>query len=395
MTKIRCNAATPLFHADRPHLALVALFLLLLVNAIQSARAAVLPEERGDILYHSYDGGGVKIDGPSVLLRKNFGDSVSAGFNHYVDNVSSASIDVVVSASEYTEMREENTLSIDYLRDKTTMSLGYTHSVESDFDATTISLNISQDMFGDLTTVSLGFAQGDNIVRQTGNSGFEEDAKLRSYRVSVSQIFTKNLVMAFALETITDQGYLNNPYRSVRYFDATSALQYSFQQEIYPATRTSNALALRANYYLEQRAALHLGYRLFGDSWGIDASTIELGYTLPYGANWIFETSLRYYDQTEADFYSDLFPFQNAQNFLARDKELSRFNSTTIGVGASYEFDNSEWNAIKRASLNLNLDLIYFDYQDFRDLTQTAVAGTEPLYSFDATVFRVFGSIWF
>lgn len=355
----------------------------------------MLPEERADILYHSYEGGGVKIDGPSLLIRKNFGDSVSAGINHYVDNVSSASIDVIVSASGYTEQREENSISLDYLRQKTTMSLGYTRSVESDFDATTISLNVSQDMFGDLTTVSMGFALGDNIVGQNGNPSFSEETKVRSYRVSVSQIFTRNLILAFALETITDQGYLNNPYRRVRYFDATSATQFSFQDEVYPSTRTSNAVAVRANYYLQQRAALHAGYRLFGDSWGIDASTIELGYTLPYGKEWIFETSLRFYEQGKADFYSDLFPFQDAQNFLARDKELSSFNSITIGAGASYEFDNKDWSKIKRGSLNLNIDLIYFDYEDFRDLTKTAAVGNEPLYSFDATVIRVFSSIWF
>ncbi|HEY5740324.1 MAG TPA: hypothetical protein VIW27_11395, partial [Gammaproteobacteria bacterium] len=102
------------------------------------AGAAVLPEERADLLYHRYDGGGAEIDGPSLLVRKNVGDAVSVGFNHYVDNVTSASIDVLVSASEYTERREENSLNLDYLRQKTTMSLGYTRSLESDFDATTL-----------------------------------------------------------------------------------------------------------------------------------------------------------------------------------------------------------------------------------------------------------------
>ncbi len=34
------------------------------------AVAQVLPEDRADALYHSYDGGGVKITGPSILLRK-------------------------------------------------------------------------------------------------------------------------------------------------------------------------------------------------------------------------------------------------------------------------------------------------------------------------------------
>ena len=124
----------------------------------------MLPEDRADLLYHSYDGGGVEIDGPSLLVQKSLGSSVSLGFNHYVDNVTSASIDVVVTASEYTEERTENSFSIDYLRQKSTMSFGYTKSDESDFDATTYSVSISQDMFGDLTTVSMGFAVGDIVI---------------------------------------------------------------------------------------------------------------------------------------------------------------------------------------------------------------------------------------
>ena len=367
---------------------------LLLLFLCAEAAAAVLPEERADLLYHSYDGGDVEIDGPSVLLRKNLGNSVSVGFNHYVDNVTSASIDVVVTASEYTEEREENTFAIDYLRQKTTMSAAYTRSEESDFDATTLSLGISQDMFGDLTTLSIGFSFGDNVITQNGNDDFEEDATVRSYRVDLSQIFTRNLVMAFTFQTITDEGYLNNPYRSVRFEDPGSENGYSFQPEVYPETRTSNALALRANYYLEQRAALHAGLRLFEDSWDIDATTYEIGYTLPYEEDWIFGARLRLYDQSNADFYSDLFPFEDSQNFLARDKELSSFSSTTIGVSASYQFGRA-WKAIDRGSLNLELDWIRFDYDDFRDLTKSGDVGEEPLYSFDAQVIRFYTSFWF
>jgi hypothetical protein len=274
------------------------------------------------------------------------------------------------------------------------MSLGYTKSVESDFEATTMSLGVSQDMFGDLTTVSLGFALGDNVVGQNGNDAFAEDVTVRSYRLGLSQIVTRNLVMALTVETITDQGFLNNPYRSVRYRDSGSANGYSFQPEVYPATRTSNAIAVRGNYYLEQRAALHAGLRVFEDSWGIEATTYELGYTLPFEQDWIFETRLRLHDQGNAEFYSDLFPFPDAQNYLARDKELSSFTSTTFGLGASYDFGRA-WTTIERGSLNLEVDWIRFDYNDFRDLTASGDIGNEPLYSFDAQVTRVFLSIWF
>lgn len=378
--------------AYRPYLARYYLLpLLLLCNQLF---AAVLPEERGDLLYHAYDGGGVEVTGPSLLLRKNFGNSVGIGLNHYVDNVSSASIDVVVSASPYTEKRVENSIALDYLHNKSTMSFGFTHSNESDFDATTMVLGVSQDMFGDLTTVSLGFAFGDNIIRKNGDDNFEETAQVRGYRLGISQIFTRNLVTAFTLETITDEGYLNNPYRSVRYADSSSPNGYSFQSEVYPETRTSNAISLRANYFLAQGSALNGAVRLFSDSWNMEATSYEIGYTFPYRDDWIFDTRLRYHDQSSAEFYSDLFPFRDAQNYLARDKELSTFTSTTVGLGASYAFGRG-WSLIDRGSLNLELDWIRFDYADFRNLTEPGPVGDEPLYSFDAQVTRLFASFWF
>ncbi len=121
-----------------------------------SVRAEVLPEDRADILYHYYDGGGVQIDGPSILVRKKIGQSVSLSGNYYVDTVSSASIDVVTQASQYSEERTETSLGVDYLRGDTTMSLALTRSDESDYQAETLNLGISQEVFGGLTTVSHG-----------------------------------------------------------------------------------------------------------------------------------------------------------------------------------------------------------------------------------------------
>lgn len=377
---------------------LALLLLPALIFNVSSVFAAVLPEDRADVLYHSYDGGGAEISGPSYLVRKKFSENFSATINHYEDSVSSASIDVITisGASPYTEERTEQSLSLSYLNEKTVMGLGVTESIESDYDAKTFSLNISQDMFGDLTTVSLAYAQGENIVRNNFNDAFIEDVDVRSYRLSLSQVMTTDLILALVWETITDQGYLNNPYRRVRYVDPGNALNYIWQEEVYPNTRTSNAVGVRANYYLPHRAALHAGYRYFSDTWGIEAQTYELGYTLPYKEDWTLEFKYRFYDQTKADFYSDLFPFESAQNYLARDKEMSTFNSHTFGVGANYEFLKNGSGFLKRGSVNLGYDFIRFEYDDFRDLRVSGVVpGTEPLYGLDAEVIRFFVSVWF
>ena len=106
---------------------------LILLTFSQVVLAGVLPEDRTDLLYHRYEGGGVEIDGPSLLVRKKVGKSVSLVGNYYVDMVSSASIDVVTTASPYTEERTQWSLGMDYLRGNTTSSTNYTSSVESDF----------------------------------------------------------------------------------------------------------------------------------------------------------------------------------------------------------------------------------------------------------------------
>lgn len=370
-------------------------FLPLFLLAFTSANAAVLPADRADALYHVYEGGGLEVVGPSILVRKQISESLSLSGNYYVDSISSASIDVITTASPYTEERVQNTVSLDFLHGKTLMSAGYSTSVENDFDATTFSFNVSQDMFGDLTNIGMGASFGSNIVTKTGDTSFEETMVSRGFHLSLLQVITKNLVISSALEVITDEGFLNNPYRSVRYIDSTAGKGYSYQLEVYPNTRTSNAFAVRAKYYLPSKSAIGVGYRIFGDSWGVESNTFELSFQTAMWKDYIFEVSYRFYDQTAASFYSDLFPFINAQNFLARDKELSTYTDQTLGFGVSHDFIANGSGLFKKASINFNVDLMSFEYADFKDLRSTNAVSTEPLYTLDANVYRIFVSLWF
>jgi len=361
------------------------------------AFAGVLPEDRTDVLYHLYDGGGVEIDGPSILVRKKVGKSVSLVGNYYIDMVTSASIDVVTTASPYTEERKQWSLGADYLRGNTTMRVNYTSSEESDYDAATYSFSVSQDMFGDLTTLTLGYALGDDLVRRSDDPLFERDLDKQMYSIGVTQILTKNLISTLNFETITDEGYLNNPYRSVRYADSGSALGYSFEPELYPNTRTSNSVGLRARYYLPYRAAIEGEYRYFIDTWDIEGHTGSLTYIHPW-RDFTFTGKFRYHNQTGAHFYSDLFSRSEATNFRGRDKELSALTSYTVKLKAAYELlsdDGNDWGFIKKASVSASLHLLHVDYDNFSDLTALQPIGSEPLYQLDADIFQIFFSFWY
>jgi hypothetical protein len=376
------------------HVFVAAVVLLASLAALPS-RAGVLPDDRADVLYHRYQGGGVTIDGPSLLVRKKFAEKYSVSASYYVDMVSSASIDVVTTASPYREQRDQAGLSLDVLDDKTQYTVSVVRSEESDYSASTASFDVSQDLFGDLTTVSFGVSRGWDDVRKNGDPQFDEPVDRRSYRFGLSQIVTPQLMLGLAYETITDEGFLNNPYRSVRYLEPDAAAGFSFQPEVYPRTRTSNAAALNARHFLPYRAALDGEYRWFTDTWGITAHTLRAGYTHPLGQRWLLEGGYRWYQQSAADFYSDLFPRADYQNFLARDKELSSFTSQMVSVGATFELPAFAGRFLQRSTVSFFYDRMTFSYDDFRDITAGGVPGTEPLYSFDANVFRVLFSGWF
>jgi len=373
-------------------IALVALYVI--IN--NQSHAAVLAEDRIDVLYHNYDGGGITIDGPSVLVRKSIGNTTSISANYYIDSISSASIDAITQASSYNEKRTQKSISIDYLYDKSIMSYSYTNSTENDFEAVTHSFNISQETFGGLSTISLGYSAGNNHISKSTDNIFSQNADTKDYRLSLSQVFTKNFLMGLTYEVITDEGFLNNPYRQVRYISPSDPNATIFQDEKYPKTRTSNATSINFRYYLPYRAAVYGGYRYFTDTWDIEADTFDIGYVHPYQNNWIFDVSLRFYSQTRASFFSSLFPFVDAQNYLASDKELSTFSSNAISAGATYSIKKEKLSFFEKGTLNFYLDRFSYNYDDFLDTTVTGITpGTEPAYKFSANVIRFYLSLWF
>ena len=386
--------------------------LLALAVLAAPASGGVLPEDEADLMYHSYQGGDITVKGPSVLIRKKVGDSLSLTYNYYEDMISSASIDVKLSASPYHEIRKQNSFGVDYLHGKTTYSVGYIYSKEPDYIASTTYYSLSQDMFGDLTTITLGYRRGwDQVYRDLcaaphptdsecpdiiNDPTFHERADHWGYSFGLTQILTRNLLATLNYEIDTDQGYLANPYRQIRY-QSTGGAGFTLAPQIYPNTRTSNAASVLLKYYLPWRATLTGSYRFYHDTWDVTGSTVEADYTLPVWKRWIFDGSVRYYTQTHASFFSDLFPYANYSNFMARDRELAAFDSVTLGVGATYQFDIPQAPWIHKSTANIRYDRLMINYKDYRDALLAAQygAGSEPLYKLDANVLEVFLSIWY
>jgi hypothetical protein len=345
------------------------------------------------------------ITGESALVRKKITEDFALEGSYFIDNVSGASIDVLSQASQIKDERKQKTLTAQFVHDKTTYSATYIDSVERDYKSNTTSFSLSQDMFGDLTTMNLGFARTrDGVGENDGTAlvpviSWLGHAESRSYTLGLSQILTKNLITGATLEVITDDGYLANPYRSIRYVEPGTAKGYAPGSQVYPDTRTSTSIEGRVKYFLPYRAAITGTYRYFTDTWGIVGNTYELDYTHPISNIWILEGRFRYYKQNHAEFYSDLFAYADEYRFEARDQDLAAQDNYTVGAKVTYAFLPDGWKMFKRATATFDVSRITFHYLDFRDIKYFGVPdylpGDEPLYQFNATVYQIYMSMFF
>ncbi len=343
------------------------------------AEAADLPEDRADLMYHSYSGGGVTATGPALLLRKSIGDTFSLSASYYVDAVSNASIDVVTTASRYHEERIERSVGLDYVYRDALVSLAASKSQEPDYVADSASVDVTQDFFGGMTTLNLGYSRGWDTVGKRGYPAFSQPADHWQYRAGVTQILTPQWLVSANVEAISDAGYLGSPYRAARVFGATVP-------ERDPNTRSSRAVALRATGSLDSDAAVHAEYRYFWDTWDIRANTLELGYSrYAQARRWLLDATLRYYKQGHASFYSD--NFTSDMTYMSRNRQLGTYHDVGLGAKATY----SAWRVPARYEVKLNgaLERLRFQYSDFTDIR------TGKAYAFDATVLELYVSATF
>ncbi len=373
-----CEPTTPSFLGEwRLHF-----FICLIVTFYHATCvAAVLPENRADALYHYYKGGGVTVDGPALLVREDIANNISVSASYYADTVSSASIDVVTTASPYKEKRTEYGGGIDFLHRDSLMSLSFTNSKEPDYIADSLNVDYAQDFFGGMTTASLGYSYGNDTLSENNNPTFKDQANRYQYRLGVSQIITSTLRVNLDYEAITDGGYLNSPYRSARFNGAAVP-------ENYPRSRSSHALAFRTIKYFPSHASARFDYRFFRDTWEIAANTAELAYNTYIAVPLLMELRYRYYIQNNASFYSDNIKQSLLPTYRSRDKELSSFTSHAIGAKLSYELKGHP-AFVNKLTANISYDFIRFNYDDFTDVRNG------QRYNFDANVLQLFLSVWY
>ena len=250
-------------------------------------------------------------------------------------------VDIIASASP--ETRRQISGKVGYQWDSTTASFGAGLSDEPDYKSYFINTDGRLDLNQKLTTVNWGasftysdiaaslasntaadFGAYTNQIRQNGADSYLYGSRHDvSANAGVTQILSRNALIAGNLSFTRSAGYLSNPYKATelafddphQFIDSTGLRTVTLKGvlEERPRLRNQWDFDVRFVQYVgDTDAAVHLDYRFFHDDWGIDAHTFDVSYYQPLGDGWMIVPGGRYYTQSAADFYQPFFLFNQA-----------------------------------------------------------------------------------
>lgn len=174
--------------------------------------------------------------------------------------------------------------------------------------------------------------------------GTSESKSLVDLLLGVTQVINKRCLMQFNYSISQSDGYLTDPYKILSVIDdadGTTAMDGSdtpiYVYESRPDKRTKHALYWQTKYMLKNGHVLDGSYRFMTDDWGVDSHTFEFKYRWQLDNSYI-EPHIRYYSQSEADFYkrylllSDYNTGFSEVDSASADYRLGELTGTTLGV---------------------------------------------------------------
>ena len=181
-------------------------------------------------------------------------------------------------------------------------------------------------------------------VGDTSNRLGDQDKDVLDVVLGVTQVLSRNLVVQANYSYSKSDGYLTDPFKVLSVVDGTTGdtltripapgggPSHQFLFESRPDERTKHSIYGQAKYYMNGKV-LDASYRYMTDDWEINSHTVDLRYRIPFGADRYIEPHLRFYTQSEAEFYQLSIPdTQPLPSFASGDYRLGNFDSLTAGV---------------------------------------------------------------
>jgi hypothetical protein len=224
------------------------------------------------------------------------------------------------------------------------LSLGYAHSMESDYLSNGLSLNTVTDFNNKNTELLAGFARTDDRVKVFFQSPWEKK-RSNNLALGVTQLLGPRTSVTANLGWQDDTGFLTDPYKLVQKDVEVGPgvfLPFTYSENR-PDHRTKWVALLELHQAMPAlNGAVETSYRFFHDSYGTDAHTISLTWIQKIGTAFYLEPELRGYAQSAASFYhyqldaTSIVPTGGAPNpqgpFYSSDYRLSALHTYSYGL---------------------------------------------------------------
>ena len=247
-------------------------------------------------------------------------------------NPNDVQVKQVISQPVISDERYALDIQMNYAMKDFLVGIGGGFSTERDYSSNFGNLSVQYEFNNNLTTVSTGFNYSADKVEPVGRN-FKKDRNSQQLLLGASHVFTKNLVFQSTLTYNRQSGYLNDPYKRVFFVDG------GILDENRPGRRNMWSILNRFTHFIPfADASVHLDYRFFSDNWGINSHTFELSWFQPLGDGWAVRPRVRYYSQTQADFYQPFFIDTAGATNFSSDYRLAEFGAISGGISLSKIF---------------------------------------------------------
>lgn len=321
-----------------------------------------------------YSDGWITVVSPRSHGQVDLGEHTTLSGGYGVDFVSAATpsyaADLVSSATRVEETRHQAdlALSVELPRDWT-VGLSYAVSLEPDHSTHVLGADLGLSLAGDMTTLGAAYHVAFEQVSLATGEDFRDQNLQHTLDLSSATILgprtTLTLLATGSAARCGDYfGCQANPYRFVAVQDAGSVFA---AREHHPEERLRGSLGARLSQRLVPGLALHLGYRLYGDSWSIvgHTGTATLAWSLLKGRLFLRAEGRAVY-QSAASFYHDGYhspaAVPSVPRYRTADPELSRLWGGSAGLAAEWGFDNV--GPLRRLALTARVRRLWYHYAD-------------------------------
>ncbi len=215
------------------------------------------------------------------------------------------------------------------------------YSTETDYVSTGLSLQDLIDFNRKNTTVLIGTAYTHDSIKPA-NQTPEDTKRTVDLILGITQVLSPTTLFTINLSLGQTSGLLSDPYKVVE-------LNRILVPEVRPDSKDRQILFLELNQFFKPlNGALDLSLRHYQDSFGINAETITAEWQQKMGEHVILAPMIRYYDQTEADFYA--VRFSGSPDSYSSDYRVSAFNALGYGL-------KLVWLPSSRVTMDIGMEL--------------------------------------